>query len=99
MTKPITPQEASRPIPDFVIDAVNELINENFNGTSSFSLTLTSVKERVAEKMHSLGNFEYLNPKWLDFELLYGNYGWKVTFDKPAFNESGSAMYTFKPKL
>lgn len=32
---------------------------------------------------------------WLDVEPLYERYGWKVTYDKPAYNETYEANFTF----
>ena len=35
---------------------------------------------------------------WLDIEPLYEDIGWKVTYDKPGFNETYEATFTFDKK-
>lgn len=41
---------------------------------------------------------EIFDRHWLDFETVYRSAGWDVHFSKPAYNESGDAVFTFKPR-
>lgn len=91
-TKPITPQEAAnKPIPELVIECVNKLIIENYqSGYACFS------QETLIKRIAALG-VQY-ESWWLDFEPLYEKVGWKVTYDKPGYNESYPATFTFRAK-
>ncbi len=35
---------------------------------------------------------------WLDVETHYQAAGWKVAYDKPAYNENYPACFTFRPR-
>lgn len=35
--------------------------------------------------------------KWLDIEDIYREQGWRVDYDKPAYNENYQASFTFAP--
>lgn len=108
--KPFTPQEAAdakaefkiNNIPDFVVRAVNSLITKKYH-QSGFNLTQDEVIDEI-EKCYA-ANTESCVPYersmvfskgWLDFEPLFNTFGWKVTYDKPAYYESYKAFYTFK---
>lgn len=41
---------------------------------------------------------EILGNGWLDFEVVYEEAGWDVVYDKPGYNESYGANFTFKAK-
>ena len=34
----------------------------------------------------------------MDFEALYRESGWKVSYDSPAYDENYDAYFTFEPK-
>lgn len=91
--RPIGPDDVTpRGIPEFVIEAVNELIAEKYNG-SSFIIRQPEVIERIKSK--TAQDFDF---KWLDFEPLYRDAGWRVRYDKPAYNESYEAFFEFSRK-
>ncbi len=95
--KPITPAEVVKLkvtlIPDEVINAFNELIAENFSGGSS-SFTEKKVVARIVKK--GISSAEAYANHWLDVEDIYRKSGWKVDYDKPGYNESYDATFTFK---
>lgn len=92
--KPIGPDEAKRSIPEFVIEAVNELINEKCDPEKrSFIIRQSEVEARIKSKIEQ--DFEL---PWLDFEPLYREAGWVVEYDKPCIGDTYEAFYRFTPK-
>ena len=91
--RPIGPGDVKKVIPDFVIEAVNELINEKHRPNDSFLIRRAEIKERVAAK--TTRDFE---SSWLDFEELYRAQGWDVYYDAPAYCESYEAFFRFSEK-
>ena len=95
MIEPIRPDQVvelkSQIFPEEVITAFNTLIAEHYlNGRASFTIQ----EAEAALRVHLCSN--HITHKWYDVEDLYRAAGWEVTYDKPAFNESGSATYTFR---
>lgn len=103
--KPLTPAEVSKykltSIPSYVIDAFNKLIIKYWSEPNKQSIVMQdSVVQMIRElASQSLGleltdNFIYDN-NMLDIEALYRSKGWTVVYDKPAYNESYEASFTF----
>lgn len=90
--KPITPKEVAKLqaeiLPDVVIDVVNRLIAENMDGLQAVVLQ-KDIVDRVKDQH---GTF---SQKWLNFEPLFRRAGWKVTYAKPAYNETYEPTFTF----
>lgn len=102
---PISPKDAlsvkSASIPEFVIEAVNELISEKGKKYSSkFEATILQkdIITRIQLKEEITSKTIYDN-NWLDIEDIFREAGWKVTYDKPAYNESYDAYFKFEGKL
>lgn len=106
VVKPITPaqahkQKAKAPgIPDFVIEAFNELIAEKFDGKEA-RITITEATQRIKKKEfeyhgHDRLLLESFNKEWLNVEEVYRKNGWKVEYDKPGYNESYTGYYIFR---
>ncbi len=98
MIKPIRPEEVTYNIPDFVIKAVNFLIQEKWNGEEAIIkqdeiMGLISSNDPDDDKP---SRREIYDRHWLDFEDLYREAGWFVMFDKPAYNENYDAYFQFK---
>lgn len=98
--KPITPKEVENlkqtTIPDFVFEATNELIAENWTGNSSVFL-LKDLKTRISLK-GNLDRVSLIKSHWLDIETTYRKHGWKVVYDSPAYCEDYEASFTFTKK-
>lgn len=90
MSKPYGPKEISKILPDFVYDAVNELLSENLD-SSVTTIYQDDLQARIIAKADGME----FQQKWLDIELPYRAAGWKVTYDKPAYNETGRAYFEF----
>ncbi len=104
--KPITPAQAKKVkakapgIPDFVIEAFNELIAEKFDGKEA-RITIAEATERIKKKEYEYHGHDRLllenfNKEWLNIEEVYRRNGWKVEYDKPGYNESYTGYYIFK---
>lgn len=94
--KPITPKEAAikseTRIPDYVILAVNKLIEEKFDGVSAI-ITQEEVLGRIVND--DISRSFIFDKKYLDFEEIYRKEGWKVVYDKPGYNESYTPYWKF----
>lgn len=100
MTKPYSPTEAALAkqtvLPAAVINAVNELLAKNYDGQRA----VIKQKDIVGTIISQLDTTEreMLAKNWLNIEPLYELYGWKVSYDKPGYNESYDATFTFERK-
>lgn len=105
--KPFTPAEAKaakrNSVPDEVFSAINELLSENYNRGASINLPQSKIVDRIISQFGD--QVEYTDQEirekifaehWLDFESVYEEAGWKVTYDKPGYNESYAAFFIFK---
>ena len=96
--KPITPKEvrAGNHIPLFVIDAFNSCIAAKFNAG-----TAVVKQDDVIEKLVRISGVTrdlIFERGWLNVESLYEKSGWSVSYDKPAYNETYPATFTFEEK-
>ena len=92
---PIKPSEVSKQIPEQVFDAFNHFIYQNHDGTHS-----VVKQEEVVQMLVSSGmdRNEIFSKRMLDIEGHYKKAGWDVSYEKPGYNESGEAYFTFKKK-
>jgi hypothetical protein len=103
--KPISPKEIgaykAKVFPDFVLESVNELIAENFTNGRAVVLQ-KDIVTRITSKMdgdsYDMKRKMVYDKGWLNFEEIYGDAGWSVVYDKPAYNESYDATFEFKVK-
>lgn len=89
--EPIRPEDVkAHSRDDTIIEIVNKMIEQEWDGTRA-QLYLRDVADAY---MHLTGLSAYAQ-KVLSFEQIYRDAGWKVVFDKPAYNDSYPAIYTF----
>ena len=105
----ITPEEAEKAkissIPDYVFQAFNELLAENFVGNVGTIIYQHEVLKRIINiyphiienDKDNIVNSLFVN-HWLDVEKIYEEAGWEVTFHKPAYYEDFDPYYNFIPK-
>lgn len=94
---PVKPSEVAERqaevFPGEVIQVVNELLLNRGGGKQ------VVIKQRdIVKRLVALGIKEkdiYQN-HWLDFEPMYRAAGWKVSYDKPGYNEPGEAYFLFE---
>ena len=107
MVKPIKPSEVVKEvnIPDFIIEAVNKLIKEKWNGFEAkiyqddiLEIVAVRQKDPDAEDDGRPTREEVFKNHWLDIEDLYRKQGWNVVYDKPAYCETYKAYFIFSKK-
>jgi acyl carrier protein phosphodiesterase len=97
--KPIKPNEIQKiknsKIPEWIINIVNEMLIEKWDGREA-RFTLKEVMNAVmAVAPEGMTREHIYNNHWMDFEDLYRQEGWKVEFDKAAYNEDYDDFYRF----
>ena len=89
-------------IPAEILDATNDLLAARYTPGRKISIKLKDIVELAKEKMRAAGNPEanenFYDKNWMDIESLYEDAGWKVSFDKPGYNESYDAFFDFSEK-
>jgi len=97
MAAPISPDEVSAvkslSFPDEVIEVFNALIAENWTGSSARVLQSEAVS-RIAASL-GISRQACFDLNYLDVEDLYRDQGWEVDYDKPGYNESYPATFSF----
>jgi len=98
--RPITPLQATedyeKDLPNEVVEAFNELIRERYDGSQAIIY-----QEEVINRMSAKGlsRAEVFTRGWLNVENMYRKVGWKVSYDKPGFNENYNAFFRFERNL
>ena len=97
--EPIAPDDVQEvknsQIPDYIIEAFNELIVEKWNMSSSRVLQKDAMSRALEKAPEGVTSQEIYANKWFDVEPLFRSKGWKVKYDKPAYCESYAASYEF----
>jgi hypothetical protein len=93
MVTPIKPSDVvSRPMPDVVLTACNELILKNFK--RDYSVVFQSeLIERILELDKTITKKDLFDCGWLDIEPLYRKVGWKVKFKNPKLDGGSYPPY------
>lgn len=96
---PITPSEAKglykgRPIPEAVFESFNELLSKK--GSNYITIKQNDVVNLMVAK--GLDKNEIFEKNYLDIEDYYRAMGWKVEYDRPGYNETYEAYFTFTAK-
>lgn len=85
-------------IPNLVFEVVNELLLTKPRKNNKIIITQDEIlKELTGDK--DCGRFsrqEVFDNGWLDFEDIYREVGWKVTYDKPGYNENYKPYFIFE---
>lgn len=91
----ISPKEARKrqmaQIPEAVFDAFNKLLSERA-ADGYATIRQDEIMDLLKDK---LNRQEIYERRWLDVEPFYRKSGWKVEFDRPGYNESYAAYWTF----
>jgi len=103
--KPISPEEIGnekiKTIPVAMIQAVNELLAIEWNGSSATLRQddiLTRYFKIIGKENDRANRDEVFDKHMLDFEHVYRKLGWRVYYDRPAYNESYEPTYEFMKK-
>jgi len=96
--KPISPDEINIELPDFVIEAVNSLIKKKYRG-GEFSFTAKEVIAEGRKSVYPEAKKDWYGEKWMDFEKVFEEYGWDVTYEAPSYGDSDfESYYKFRKK-
>ena len=97
--KAISPQEIMDNLPNIIpstiIEAVNNLLSKKFRGSE-----VMIKQDEIIDEVRKLSNItreEIFENKWLDFETIYTDSGWYVSYDKPGMGDTYQAYFKFKP--
>ena len=89
MTKPITPDQVlgkkAEMLPDFVFEIWNNLIAKNWKNDCAV-IGQDEIKAVLYSEVPE--GQSIFKTGWLDIEEIYREAGWKVEYDKPAYNEA-----------
>ena len=95
--KPISPDEVVseklKVLPDVVIEVVNGLIAQKWNGHSA------KIKQEeiiLALTERGLSRKDISKKNLLELEDVYRQQGWKVAYDRPGYCESYDPFFEFK---
>ena len=98
--KPISPDELivqkKKEFPEVVIEVVNRLVKEKWNGKQAIVMQADIVNGILGNSRYTKN--EIFEKHLLDFEDIYREQGWKVTYDKPAYCESYDPYFLFERK-
>lgn len=98
---PISPDDVgavkTKNIPEWVFDVWDKLIAAAWDGRSS---TIRQDTAKAALHAANPGDppVSIFDTGWLDIEPSYRAVGWSVVYDKPGYNESYEASFTFRKK-
>lgn len=99
---PIRPDEIlsnlPKTTPTAVNTAVNNMLTKYFKG-GSIKIRQDEIVAEILRLDSSISRQEIFDNKWMDFEEIYRQFGWSVSYDKPAYNESYDATFEFKPRM
>jgi len=100
MIKPLTPNEVddNPDVPEYVIEAVNNLLRQQFRKGSCTFKQKEVVNEIIKLAPEGVTKDELFDKGYMDFEIVFENAGWKVSYDKPAYNETYEPTFTFERK-
>lgn len=95
--KPISPEDIPEAkaaiIPDNVIKVWNDNIALNYSSGRSV-IKQSDIVDKLQSAMNCDRQYVFA-ASWLNIEEIYRKAGWKVVYDKPGFNESYAATFTF----
>ena len=105
MSEPIRPEKVEKKpnipdIPDFVIDAFNELIENKWDGNYvriNQDEAIEAIMKHARKARKKITRSGIFSKHWLDVEDLYRSYGWKVEFNKqPYYVMDDDDFFIFK---
>ena len=98
--EPISPEDIPEAraavIPPEVIEAFNYMIALKFSGGRAV-IRQDDVLERICSTLN-VSRETVFNKHYLDVEDIYRDKGWSVTYEKPGYNETYPATFTFATK-
>lgn len=85
-------------IPAYVLMSVNRLLAAKYVSRSApIRVDVEEIIDAILENSPGTTRHDIFDNRWLDFEPVFRAVGWKVAYDRPAYNESGVAHFMFTP--
>jgi hypothetical protein len=97
MSQPISPKDLTTTIPDFVVEAVNTLLTKHYKPRGT-TIKQEDIIQEILKAKPDLDRQAIFDNDYLDFEAAYEAKGWRVTYDKPGYNETYPASFLFVGK-
>ena len=99
--EPIKPKDIMDNLDDIIhpaiIKAVNALLKEKYRG-GTVTIKQKDIVSKAKEFCPELTSNEIFDKEHMDFEPIFIKAGWKVTYDKPGYNESYEPYFEFSAK-
>jgi hypothetical protein len=104
MVQPIRPEDVKKKkveIPDYIIEAFNELIQEKWDGTRAKIEQEEAIKKILGDKVEDRHERNVIfDNHWLDVEDTYREFGWDVQYYKQPYYETKlDHFFIFKKKV
>lgn len=95
--KPLSKEEVkkAKKIPDIIIKTVNELLIKNYSNGKAIIMQ-SEIVNIVSGDPDGISRTDIYDNNYLDFEDVYREIGWKVTYDKPGYSESYDPRFIFE---
>lgn len=105
IVEPIRPDEIgnakAQQYPAFVLRAFNQEIAANYTAGRAVvyqNKVIQTIIECALQEGAVIDRGDVFDKKYLNVEEIYEDAGWKVSYDKPGYNESYEANFTFKKR-
>lgn len=90
-------------VPAYVVEVVNALIVKNFVRSIQAArimqdVLIATILSCPAALARGLTRDQLYAEQMLDFEEVFRSHGWKVSYDRPAYNENYEASFKFSVK-
>ena len=85
-------------IPDLVFEVVNNLLLTKPRKNNKIIISQDEILNQLTgdEDCGRFNRQTILDKGWLDFEDIYREVGWRVTYDKPGFNDTYKPYFVFE---
>lgn len=96
---PISPEEVTRLQAELMPPAIIETFNRTISEKIANGRAVIDLDEIVKDLTNQgLDERQLFNKGWLNIEELYREAGWEVSYEQPAYNETGRSYFTFQVK-
>lgn len=101
MAGPVSPKEITKlkktSIPEPVFEVINKLIAKYWNGFSA-TIKQKDIVWALINTIQGSTSDSIRENGWLNFEDCYRAEGWQIEYDRPGYNETYDAEYTFSKR-
>ena len=99
LENPISPDDISdnkeKYIHQTIIKTVNKILKERYNLGSTVDIKISEISKPFFEAHPEIDEDKAWKAKMFDIEDAYRKFGWKVSYDRPGWDESYEGFYKF----